>query len=307
MKAADWINRLKYLVTNRVTYYDNSFPGNCGEINGDGSISFDCIGMVKSVINEPDIVVKTSPAGYYVQPGKVIPDTTEYGILELCSERSRLFSRITPGEYLYMSGHAGVYVGSFNGSYNVIECTPAFGGGVVASYVDAYGNRYDHKGGTQLMKWEEHGKLTPYIEYEDPKIWVKCWRLKDSKGVYLTGWQYVDGKWYYLNPKDSIMVTGWLYDDYYDGWFLLGSDGAMLTGWQYDVKDWYYLAPETTNSTVKGRMVTGWLKYKDNWYYLDKHKDNWYYLDKQSGKMYIGTHIIDGKTYYFDNNGALIE
>lgn len=298
MKAADWINRLKYLVTNRTTYYDNSFPGNCGEINADGSISFDCIGMIKSVINEPDIVVKTSPAGYYVQPGKVIPDTTEYGILELCSDRSRLFNNLTPGEYLYMSGHAGVYCGSFNnGLYNVVECTTDFGGGVVASYVDEYGYRYDHKGGHHNLKWEEHGKLSKYIEYEEIKTWVKCWRLKNSKGVYLTGWQYVNSKWYYLNPKDSVMITGWLFDHYYDGWFLLGSDGAMLIGWQYDKKDWYYLAPETTNSTIMGRMVTGWLKYKNKWYYLDK----------KSGKMYTGTHIIEGKTYYFDNSGALIE
>ena len=43
-------------------------------------------------------------------------------------------------------------------------------------------------------------------------------------------------------------------------------------------------------------MWTGWLK-KDG---------KWYYLDPKDGYMYTGTHIIDGKTYYFDNSGVLL-
>ena len=165
LKNYDWTKRLKYLAEKRTTYYDNSFPGNCGEINSDGSISFDCIGMVKSVINEPDIVYMTSPSGYYVKPGQVIPDTTELGILELCTDVVwGNFSELVNGEYLYMGGHAGIY---FMGDekYNVIECTPAWQGGVQKSWVDADGTRRNIKGGTPCCAWEAHGKLSKYVSY----------------------------------------------------------------------------------------------------------------------------------------------
>lgn len=171
IKVKDWIAALKHLALNRKTYYDNNFPSNCGEINPDGSISFDCIGLVKSLINELDIAYKTAPAGYYVTPGQVIPDASENGILYLCSDVSTSnFDTALPGEYLCMyEKHAGVYVGPFqdpSGWCNVIECTvEAFDSGVTTSWVEADGRRFDHKGGTQYGKWDAHGKLDKYIDY----------------------------------------------------------------------------------------------------------------------------------------------
>ena len=177
IKVDDYIKALKHLALERVTYYDNVFPGNCGEINPDGSISFDCIGLVKSLINELDIAYKTTPAGYYVRPGQVIPDTTENGILNLCTDVStKNFLSATPGSYLCMYGkHAGIYVGEFtdpSGVCNVIECTVAsFDSGVTTSYVDNNGIRWNHKGGYTEGKWDAYGKLTKYIDYskEEPK------------------------------------------------------------------------------------------------------------------------------------------
>ena len=184
IKVEDWIKALKHLALNRVTYYDNNYPSNCGEINPDGSISFDCIGLVKSLINELDIAYKTSPPGYFVTPGQVIPDASENGILYLCSSVSTSgFDKAAPGEYLCMyEKHAGVYVGDFqdpSGTVNVIECTvEAFDSGVTTSYVTADGRRFDHKGGTQYGKWDAHGKLDKYIDYSD-KPTIKT--LKVSK------------------------------------------------------------------------------------------------------------------------------
>ena len=177
MTVADWIKRLKYLAFNRVTYYDNTFPGNCGEINADGSISFDCINMPKSIINEPDIVYRMAPAGYHVKPGQVIPDVDGMGILGLCTDAKWWdFSKMVPGEFLYMriDGHGGVYVGEFthNGlAYNVVECTAAWAGGVIPTYMDLKtGARYQYKGGMQIYAWEAHGKLSRYIDYSKKKL-----------------------------------------------------------------------------------------------------------------------------------------
>lgn len=168
IKVDDWIKRLKYLEANRYTIYSNKYPYNCGYIYSGGTLSFDCHNMVKSIINEPDIVYKTSPVGYFVKPAQKIPDTSELGVLNLCTGISYSFNNITAGEYLYMSGHGGVFVGEFtdpSGVVNCIECTPAFGGGVVTSYVDTSGRRWNHKGGYQVGRWVAHGKLTRYIDY----------------------------------------------------------------------------------------------------------------------------------------------
>ena len=41
-------------------------------------------------------------------------------------------------------------------------------------------------------------------------------------------------------------------------------------------------------------MTVGWYNQNGTWYYLD-----------ESGYMVTGERVIDGRTYYFDENGAL--
>ena len=146
--------------------------------------------------------------------------------------------------------------------------------------------------------------------------WVKKWFLYDDKGKMLTGWQKVDGKWYFLNKSNGEMATGWLKND--GKWYYLADNGVMQTGWQKINGRWYYFAGGDS-----GKMLTGWQKINGKWYYLNptqtdsrkegemwtgwlKDKGNWYYLDPKDGYMYTGTHIIDGKTYHFNNSGVLI-
>ena len=161
--------------------------------------------------------------------------------------------------------------------------------------------------------------------------WKKEWHLYED-GRELTGWQKVDGKWYYMNQYGA-MQTGWIRTD---RWYLLGADGAMLTGWQKVNNKWYYLQPKADGTHKEGEMRTGWIKDNGKWYLLSNNgdmltgwqkvngrwyyleasgamhtgwlKDNnkWYYLDLKNGDMYTGTHVIDGKTYTFDSSGALI-
>ena len=69
------------------------------------------------------------------------------------------------------------------------------------------------------------------------------WYYFGADGYMLTGWQFINGKWYYLNEAESgmgAMVTGW-HQNLQGTWFYLGADGAMLTGWQLVNGVWYYL------------------------------------------------------------------
>ena len=98
------------------------------------------------------------------------------------------------------------------------------------------------------------------------------------------------------------MRTGWYFDNNYKCWFLLADTGEMLTGWQQRGIAWYYLYKETADDHVKGQMRVGWMTYKGTKYYLSPKKTKQF----KEGQMVTGTVKIDGKTYKFDDNGALI-
>ena len=65
----------------------------------------------------------------------------------------------------------------------------------------------------------------------------------------------------------------------------------MINGWWKNSRgDWFYLNPD-----FKGRMHIGWLKYKEDWYFLDKN-----------GAMLRGFQNINGKTYFFVEDGRML-
>ena len=85
----------------------------------------------------------------------------------------------------------------------------------------------------------------------------------NKRGYMVTGWQKVDGKWYFFDEKSGAMKKGWI--------FWNGS--------------WFYLDPES------GVMRTGWIDYKQKRCYLEP-----------SGRALRNcVRVIDGKTYQFDD------
>ena len=94
----------------------------------------------------------------------------------------------------------------------------------------------------------------------------------------MTGWQYVNGAWYYMNPdNDGIMATGQFNDgkaNYY-----ANASGAMQTGWvntgTSSAPVWYYYGSSGAMLTnawagdywlgADGKMVT------DSWVDNDKY------------------------------------
>ena len=131
------------------------------------------------------------------------------------------------------------------------------------------------------------------------------WYYFDSNGVKKTGWQKIGGVWYYLSRWDNgAMLTGWQRLD--GNWYYFASSGAMLTGWQYMDNKWFYL-----NSG--GDMATGWRYLGNKWYYLSESDgamltgfqkiDDLIYYFHSSGDMATGWQAISGKWYYFSADG----
>ncbi len=116
------------------------------------------------------------------------------------------------------------------------------------------------------------------------------WRYYDTDGVALTGWQYIDGKWYYLDPASSPagkMRTGFINDG--TGWYYCDGQGVMQKGWQKIDGTWYLF-------DGNGARVTGWYQAGDG---------KWYYLNPENGGMISNaTFEVDGEYWQFNADGV---
>ena len=115
--------------------------------------AFDCCGLIKGVLWDFNGESgKVYGGAKYESNG--LQDVNEKGLLNLCSNISDDMSTLSPGDFLYMSGHCGVYLG--NG--NVIESSPKWKNGVQLTDI-------------AWRKWKSHGKL-PFIDKEEKEIFI---------------------------------------------------------------------------------------------------------------------------------------
>lgn len=114
------------------------------------------------------------------------------------------------------------------------------------------------------------------------------WCYAQPNGELVTGWQKINGKWYYFYPEGYAMypegireINGEKY--YFD------KSGAMQTGWF--TKDGFICY-----SNSSGVIQKGWQSIDGKWYYFDPDDYHMY----KNGETYI-----NDKTYYFDENGIM--
>jgi len=190
MTNAEMIQRLKTLAA-RKTYYKNKYPDNLCYVHADLKTSADCVNLYKALFNGYDVDNLTP--GYYQRNLSNTGDCSEIGLINQCSDVSKNFKNLKEGQFevLYMKGHIGGYIGTtvINGNvYNVIEATGAWGGGILYSYVDERGGRYNYKGGKKNGTWESHGKATRWIDYgANAKVDYSKYPVlkKGSRGTYV--------------------------------------------------------------------------------------------------------------------------
>lgn len=185
MTKSEYRKLLLHIVYDLNTHYSNEYPKNCGYRWADGSYSFDCWNLNKTIWwGWTD---GFSMGSYLHAPGKNgIGDWTGSEIMKHCDEVSSDFKKIPELDGLYMpdnGGHYGTFIGleTWEGySFNVVECTPQtdyFLGGVLLSYVDENGYRYNHKGGARAGKWTMHG-TTSWIT-DDIIVYQKIYEDKN--------------------------------------------------------------------------------------------------------------------------------
>ena len=137
------------------------------------TFGFDCVCFIKGLLwGFSGDVTKEFGGAKYQSNG--VPDITESAMMEACIDPSTDFSQIEVGEFLWMKGHCGLYIGNGLG----VECTPKWENKVQITAVGNIGKQT----GYETRTWTKHGKL-PYIEYvEEPAPTTFCIQLtKDLK------------------------------------------------------------------------------------------------------------------------------
>ena len=127
------------------------------------------------------------------------------------------------------------------------------------------------------------------------------WYYTSSNGVLKSGWQYVNGAWYWMDPSTFKMKTGWLNDG--GTWYWLQPSGAMFAnGWlKIDGVDYYFNASGAwlnTSGSVLGvnrSSLVNWLmSHENDGYYRGTRYDT--HLSQESCMHPKGDPRWDGYT-----------
>lgn len=168
--------------------------------------------------------------------------------------------------------------------------------------------------------------------------WQEITNQKGETNIYYLGDEnqgYAHKQWQYLEPdEERYDPADWDYDSY--EMFYFGYDGKMTRSGESDLEGEHFLFDEN------GALMTGWQpgitadsedfavnKYYDEetgirakgWFYASDPDDEnsdpyWFYCDKSTGLLYneggrdsddqLAYKRIDGKVYFFDENGHMI-
>lgn len=169
--AAKLVSDLQTLES-RPTFYKNVAPYNLCYVHSSGYTSADCVNLYKALLNGYNVNNRT--AGYFQSDLSNTGDVDGYHLLMQCADVSSNFAKLKNGEprLLYMihgqDWHVGGFIGEiekYGHTYNVVECTAAWGGHILYSYVDEKGNRYKSKGGELRSSWTSHGLMSKWVDY----------------------------------------------------------------------------------------------------------------------------------------------
>lgn len=237
---------------------------------------FDCVNLVKGIL-WGWVGDKNKSYGGAVWFANGVPDVNETTMWNsYCYDKSTDFSSIVPGEFVWKSGHCGVYVGGGL----VIECTPNWKNGV--QYTNL-GNTGIANPALPVRSWTGHGKL-PWIDYTAKEKKNGCVWENGELLLYKNGVQIVD--------KGEHFV---------DGWHWIDADGTVA----HD-KDVYipYIYQNEDPGTTEGK----WIRTDHNGDYVygfSTKNGEIYYFDPVTGAMFKGEKTVNAECVFDTRTGIL--
>ncbi|MDO5390424.1 MAG: L,D-transpeptidase family protein [Eubacteriales bacterium] len=135
-------------------------------------------------------------------------------------------------------------------------------------------------------------------------------------GSAITGWQKIDGYWYYFSKTYGNAQTGPVVKKIGKYYYYFASTGKCRRGGMFEFGGKkYYTIPE--NGTVRPYIpVNKWIKYNNKWYYATedgslakgwvKIKDSMYYFNDDCTSKRTAAATYNGKKGYLDDNGKFV-
>lgn len=162
------------------SFYTSTKISELKNMIGKGYFGTDCVGLVKMLLwNWCGDISDDNGGAKYISNG--VPDASADMMINNCKDVSTDFSDIEVGEFVWMSGHCGVYIGEGL----AVEATPRWSNRVQITAVANIGS----KSGYNARKWTKHGKL-PYISYTN-----KTASNTPKKSVEAVAKEVLQGKW----------------------------------------------------------------------------------------------------------------
>ena len=167
-----------------------------------GYFGFDCVNLIKAILwGWCGNLNATNGGAKYLSNG--VPDKDDSQFLKLCSGVSANFKNIEVGEFVWMEGHCGVYIGDGL----AIECTPIWRGNVQITAVKNIGE----KPGYNSRLWMKHGKL-PFVEYSGEYSGESV--EKPKKSVDEIAREVINGDWGNgAERKQRLTAAGYSYSE----------------------------------------------------------------------------------------------
>ena len=149
-------------------------------------------------------------------------------------------------------------------------------------------------------------EITYTAEFTNPAFETQT-KVVGDIGESLSGWQKIDGQWYYYGEDGVPITNDWA--TYQGKYYYMGEDGtAVVDDWvEYDGK--YYFMGSNGNP-----VVNGWAEYDGAWYYLNgkgnpvvndwvRYGGKYYYLGADGKAVVEDWAYYNGKWYYLNSNG----
>ena len=243
------------------------------------------------------------PVYYDLEDNSIIANGRQTGI----ASRAQVFcNRISAAGY-----EPGIYA-NLNWFNNILTDS-VFKSSSWDHWIAQYNSKCDYIGNYSIWQYKSNGKVPGIngnvdMNYAYVDVSLYYWQLKDnawyyanSDGKAYTGWLYLGGAWYWLEPDaGGAMATGLHECNGSLYWF--NSSGAMATGWVLDGGTWYY-------ATGSGALARGPVSVGGVPYCFDARTGamlTGYQTDAQGVRRYFGScgplngwGFVDGSWYWF--------
>lgn len=243
------------------------------------------------------------PVYYDLEDNSIIADGRKSGI----ASRAQTFcNKISAAGY-----KPGIYA-NLNW-FNYILTDSVFKSSSWDHWIAQYNSKCDYTGNYSIWQYKSNGTVSGIngnvdMNYAYVDVSLYYWQLKDntwyyanSDGKAYTGWLYLGGAWYWLEPEaGGAMATG--LHDCNGSLYWFNSSGAMATGWVLDGGTWYY-------ATGSGALARGPVSVGGVPYCFDARTGamlTGYQTDAQGVRRYFGScgplsgwGLVDGSWYWF--------